>query len=67
MSDMADLTQAREEKMMADFLHRFTRTEKPIEVLERDCIDCGQAIPLARLKIIPHCVRCVTCQEDREK
>jgi DnaK suppressor protein len=27
------------------------------------CIDCGQAIPEARLEIVPDAERCVACQE----
>ncbi|HEH9616937.1 TraR/DksA C4-type zinc finger protein [Pasteurella multocida] len=67
MSDIADVTQEREERMMNDFLNRITRTEKPVEVLERNCIDCGEAIPLQRLRAVPHCVRCVYCQGNAEK
>lgn len=28
------------------------------------CIDCGEEIPIERLKAIPGCCRCVDCQED---
>ena len=31
------------------------------------CIDCGQAIPPARLQAQPFAVRCVACQERRER
>jgi RNA polymerase-binding protein DksA len=32
-----------------------------------DCIDCGQTIPLARLKAEPTAARCIACQELYEK
>lgn len=31
------------------------------------CIDCGEAIPAARQKIVPGCRRCVACQNVYEK
>lgn len=31
------------------------------------CVDCGEAIPAARLKANPAAVRCVNCQEVHEK
>ncbi|HEX2495065.1 MAG TPA: TraR/DksA family transcriptional regulator, partial [Steroidobacter sp.] len=32
-----------------------------------DCIDCGQPIPIARLKAEPTAARCLSCQEKYEK
>ena len=31
-----------------------------------ECIDCGEAIPLARLRASPSAVRCVPCQQKVE-
>lgn len=31
------------------------------------CVDCGEEIPAARLRLVPHCIRCVDCQEDFEE
>jgi DnaK suppressor protein len=31
------------------------------------CIDCGESIPLERLKAYPSCKRCLRCQQVREK
>lgn len=31
------------------------------------CIDCGDPIPLERLKAYPSCKRCLRCQQVREK
>lgn len=30
------------------------------------CVDCGDEIPLERIKAIPGCCRCVTCQEEHD-
>jgi DnaK suppressor protein len=32
-----------------------------------DCLDCGEAIPFARLKAKPESLFCVRCQENRER
>jgi RNA polymerase-binding protein DksA len=32
-----------------------------------DCVDCGQSIPVARLKVEPTAERCIQCQELFEK
>ena len=32
-----------------------------------DCIDCGVAIPLARLQVQPAAARCIACQERHEQ
>jgi len=32
-----------------------------------DCLDCGQAIPIERLKAEPTAGRCIACQETYEK
>lgn len=32
-----------------------------------ECIDCGRAIPLARLEVQPTALRCVPCQQRFEK
>jgi DnaK suppressor protein len=31
------------------------------------CVDCGEAIPMARLQAQPFAIRCVACQERRER
>ena len=32
-----------------------------------DCHDCGEAIPLARLKLAPQAIRCVACEALLER
>ncbi|STO55349.1 phage/conjugal plasmid C-4 type zinc finger protein, TraR family [Canicola haemoglobinophilus] len=66
MSDIADITQEREERMMTDFLSKF-RPQTSAAIIGRDCIDCCIEIPLARIKAVPYCTRCVHCQEIAEK
>ena len=31
------------------------------------CVDCEEPIPLARLAALPHCCRCIDCQEEYEE
>ena len=31
------------------------------------CTDCGEAIPVARLRLEPHTLRCIDCAERRER
>jgi DnaK suppressor protein len=31
------------------------------------CADCGQHIPLARLRALPFAIRCLSCQERLER
>lgn len=33
----------------------------------RECIDCGEPIPKERLQIRPGTVRCIDCQERKER
>ena len=30
------------------------------------CVDCEEPIPVARLKALPNCCRCIDCQEEYE-
>lgn len=34
--------------------------------VERECADCGEPIPAARLRLVPGAVLCIECQRDRE-
>lgn len=36
-------------------------------ITERECTDCGDEIPAARIKLIPKTETCLLCQEIREK
>lgn len=30
------------------------------------CLDCGEPIPAARLRVLPNAVRCVECQAEHD-
>ncbi|CAH8242142.1 TraR/DksA family transcriptional regulator [Vibrio aestuarianus] len=34
---------------------------------ETHCVECGEEIPAARRKYLPHCCTCVACQELLDK
>ena len=58
MADDADRAQVQ--------LERFEYRRKPARAhvarLSDDCLDCGDAIESARLKAVPHAIRCAECQ-----
>jgi DnaK suppressor protein len=31
------------------------------------CVECGEAIPPARLRVLPYACRCIRCQERQER
>lgn len=69
MSDNADKTQAREEKMMQAFLRNRPApnpNQPPQSPTPRECLDCGNWIPPARLVVMPEATRCLSCQEKME-
>jgi DnaK suppressor protein len=52
-------------------IHEIDTIEQALRRIQKGkyghCIDCGSWISDARLKIIPHAVRCRTCQERWER
>lgn len=72
MSDIADRAQVREDDNLAEALarqaERASSHEQP-SVIEgrRVCLDCFEPILKRRLKANPRAVRCVECQEIRER
>lgn len=73
--DMVDVAQ---NKRMADFRHA-ERERDQLELMEiaqarermadgsyGDCVDCGEAIDVARLQVQPWASRCIECQERYE-
>jgi phage/conjugal plasmid C-4 type zinc finger TraR family protein len=72
MSDIADIAESVEALHRATALahHRAAATqyEQPFEIEgTRVCLDCFEPIVQRRLKILPHCVRCVDCQNDHDR
>ena len=51
-------------------VRRLQRLRAALERFERGtygtCLECGLAIPPARLRVVPEAVMCVPCQERRE-
>jgi DnaK suppressor protein len=45
----------------------FAGRSKGQEERVMDCIDCGDEIAPARLKALPNAVRCLDCQEIKER
>ena len=72
MPDEADLAQIEQDKALAAALslvaHRARDGGPGPEWIDGKpyCIDCGDEIPLARLRAVPGTVRCVRCQAERE-
>jgi DnaK suppressor protein len=72
MTDVADRAQEREQVNLARALERRAETatvrEQPFEIEgRRVCLDCFEPLSRKRLKANPAAVRCVECQELKEK
>lgn len=72
MADEADLAQTEQDKALAAAMslvaHRAAGTGPGPEWIDGRpyCLDCGEEIPLARLRVVPGIGRCVRCQAERE-
>ena len=64
--DRAQELDARFLEMSLD-AHRRSRLPGRSLCVTEHCIDCGEAISLARRDASPGCIRCVTCQEQFEQ
>lgn len=70
MADIADMAQHQEMQWRELSLkHRAKSGDgyEPDTDTPRYCDDCDEQIPLARVKAVPFCSRCVDCQERFEK
>ena len=72
MTDIADRAQVREgqnlDAALARQAERAATREQPFEIEgKRVCLDCFEPLGKKRLKAKPDVVRCVECQELREK
>ena len=69
MPDFADEAQKRTDEYLAAALslqqHR-PQEEQHMKDGVILCLECGEPIPLARLRALPDAVRCVGCQETHE-
>lgn len=61
MADDADRAQDYLDRAMRQY-HTRPLTPAAQFRITTDCIDCGDDIPLARLKIFPYATRCAECQ-----
>jgi len=75
-SDSKEQAVELENSEVLDVIHREALQEleqinKTLELIDRDeygtCIECGLAIPVKRLEIIPHATFCINCATEREK
>ncbi|MFU2132111.1 TraR/DksA C4-type zinc finger protein [Gallibacterium anatis] len=64
--DLADIAQQRDERAYQQLLKQ--RKEVDVDLTrERFCVDCGELIAAERVALVPHCCRCVYCQEKAER
>lgn len=61
----AELEQRQRDQALKHALNRPKETPRQDET-GRYCISCDIAIPAARLAAVPHAVRCISCQQERE-
>ena len=69
MNDIVDKTQEREEIIWDNWRKKQALAQQFANAMNttRYCVDCGVLIPPTRIKAMPHCVRCVSCQQEYEK
>lgn len=68
--DQLDLASELEERARATAIKN--ATSKPSEIPDEDengryCLSCGHSISAKRLEAQPQAVRCIQCQQKREK
>lgn len=69
MNDIVDTTQQREERMWDNRRKQKLAAKQFADAMNTAsyCVDCGVLIHPSRIKAMPHCVRCVTCQQELEE
>ncbi|MCE5184632.1 MAG: TraR/DksA family transcriptional regulator [Planctomycetaceae bacterium] len=72
MGDEIDRAQAATEVYQEAALLAHKRRTPPARIVPlnggaRDCLDCGKPIPAARLKALPNAIRCIECQNKKER
>jgi len=69
MNDIVDKTQEREEIMWDNWRKQQASAQQFADAMNtaRYCVDCGGLIHPSRIKAMPHCVRCVACQQELEE
>jgi phage/conjugal plasmid C-4 type zinc finger TraR family protein len=67
MADDADLAADYQARMNEQALFAMRAPRAPAAPSPGYCADCGGAIPLARLLVLPTARRCVICQKDQDR
>ncbi|EHK89831.1 TraR/DksA C4-type zinc finger protein [Aggregatibacter actinomycetemcomitans] len=69
MNDIADKAQQREEKMWDNRRKQQATAQQFAHNINtaRYCMDCGVLIHPSRVKAMPQCVRCISCQKLHEE
>lgn len=69
MNDIVDKTQEREEIMWDNWRKQQASAQQFANAMNtaRHCVDCGVLIHPLRVKAMPRCVRCVSCQQEYEE
>ena len=72
MTDIIDRTADRDAEMWAQWERdmaaaREAETRRALQRAALDCTECGEAIPAARLAVLPATTLCVDCAEAQEK
>ncbi|KOE31970.1 TraR/DksA C4-type zinc finger protein [Aggregatibacter actinomycetemcomitans] len=69
MNDIVDKTQQRQEIIWANWRKQQVSAQQFAVAMNtaRYCIDCGVLIHPSRVKAMPHCVRCISCQQLHEE
>ena len=68
MLDAADIAADNEARAMALFERQ--RLEQQVAMPDPqpiDCINCGEPVPLARLRAVPRTLRCARCASEVER
>lgn len=66
--DIFDRAQQEEESFRTYALMRHYANRDAVKKnSSRHCVDCGCSIGVARLRAVPHAVRCVECQYKMER
>lgn len=72
MADDVDYASELEERRIDDAmvevrLRREAENKARANLIERECEECGEIIPLKRLKVVPLTKLCISCQTEMEK
>lgn len=62
-----EVEQARSERLVAELAAINATAERLNDPDYGRCVDCGAAIPFARLELEPTATRCVPCESRRER